>query len=162
MATTAQRNHLRALAYALEPHARQLDYPPGDQRDNRDGQWWAMTEQTAEHVLQGGGRLQMDCSEFCAWLLKCAGLWRWARPGYTGSHLDTLPHYTNGKDALTGALVVFGGGTGHHEAMVMKPDPAKGDPLCVSHGGPGLDFLTVSQIAAFQPPGVTYLSIAHL
>lgn len=162
MATTAQRNHLHALAYSLQPFAAQLDYPPGDQRTTRDGQWWAMSEQTAEHVLKGGGRLQADCSEFCAWLLKCAGLWHWNGPGYTGSHLDTItPHYTDGAEALLGALVVFGGGTGHHEAMVMAHDP-KGDPLCVSHGRPGLDFLRVSQIAAYQPPGVTYLSINHL
>jgi hypothetical protein len=162
VATTAQRNHLHALAYALEPHASQLDYPPQDVRQREDATDWALTEQQAEHVLTGGGRMMFDCSEFTAWLLKCAGLWKWASPGYTGSHLDTLPNYTNGKDALIGALVVFGEGTGHHEAMVMRPDPKTGNPLCVSHGRPGLDFLTVSQIAAYQPPGVRFLSIAHL
>jgi hypothetical protein len=163
MATTAQRDHLHALAYSLEPYRAQLDYPPGDQRTNRDNQTWAMSEQTALHVLHAGGRLQWDCSEFCSWLLKCAGLWKWDAPGYTGSHLDTIwPHYTDGRQALVGALVVFGPGAGHHEAMVMTPDPKHGDPLCVSHGQPGLQFATVSQLAAVQPPGITYLSIQDL
>jgi hypothetical protein len=162
MATTAQRAHLRALADWLKPHASQLDYPPGDQRDNRDTQSWAMSEQTAEHVLNAGGRLQMDCSEFGSWMLKCAGLWHLSSPGYTGSHLELLPHYHDGRIARVGALVVFGGGTGHHEAMVYRPDQHHGDPLTVGHGRPGLTFAKVSEVARFQPAGITYLSIAHL
>lgn len=167
MATTAQRNHLAALMDYMHAHAAQLDYPPGDQRGSRDGISWGLSEQQLEHVLGGGGRWQGDCSEYCSYLLKCAGLWHWSQPGYTGSHLQLLTqHYTNGKDALTGALIVFGPGTGHHEAMVRKPDPVKGNPLISSHGHSGLDVITLSSEAERQSqlgyPGVTFLSIAHL
>ena len=147
----------------MHRHAGQLDYPPGDQRTWRDSSSWQMSEQTLHHVLDGGGRWQGDCSEFGSYVLKLAGLWPWNQPGYTGSHLELLsPHYTDGKQAFPGALVIFGGGTGHHEAIVHTADPAKGDPLCASHGRPGFDLLRVSQIAVGQPPGITYLSIAHL
>lgn len=167
MATTAQRNHLAALMDYMHAHAAQLDYPPGDQRTWRDGSSWALTEQAAEHVLNGGGRWQGDCSEYCSWLLKCAGLWKWGSPGYTGSHLELLTqHYTDGKLALTGALVIFGRGTGHHEAMVRTPDPARGNPMLDSHGHPGLDLIRLEDEAARQAalgyPGVTFLNIAHL
>ena len=163
MATTAQRAHCVAVMDYMHAHASQLDYPPGDQRTSRDQISWAMSEQTLDHVLTGGGRWQGDCSEFGSYVLKLAGLWHWSQPGYTGSHLELLPvHYTDGKLAYPGALVIFGPGTGHHEAVVHTADPKNGDPLCASHGRPGLDMLRVSQIAAGQPPGVTYLSIAHL
>ena len=162
MATTAQRNHLAALMDYMHLHSKQLLYPPGDQRTARDGQSWGWNEQTLDHVLAGGGYWQGDCSEYGSYLLKLAGLWHWSSPGYTGSHLELLPHYSDGRDALVGALVVFGPGTGHHEAMVMHPDPKNGNPVCSSHGHAGLDIATVQEIARFQPPGVTYLSIAHL
>lgn len=163
MATEAQRAHAVAIMDYMREHASQLAYPPGDQRTNRDNISWAMNEQTLEHVLNGGGIWQGDCSEFGSYVLKLAGLWHWSTPGYTGSHLALLPiHYTDGKIARPGALVVFGPGTGHHEAVVHTADPKGGDPLCASHGEPGFDLLTVSEIAAGQPPGITYLSIAHL
>lgn len=162
MATAAQRAHCVAVMDYMHAHASQLDYPPGDQRTDRDAVSWALTEQQLHHVLDGGGRWQGDCSEFGSYCLKLCGLWRWG-PGYTGAHLELLPvHYTDGKLAYPGALVIFGPGTGHHEAVVHTADPKGGDPLCASHGRPGLDMLRVSQIAAGQPPGVTYLSIAHL
>lgn len=163
MATAAQRAHAVAIMDYMREHAAQLDYPPGDQRDWRDNHSWQLTEQNLEHVLQSGGRWQGDCSEFGSYVLKLAGLWHWPDPGYTGSHLDLLhPHYTDGKIARPGALVIFGPGTGHHEAVVHTADPKNGDPLCASHGRPGFDLLRVSQIAAGQPPGITYCSIAHL
>jgi hypothetical protein len=167
MATTAQRVHLAAVMDFMHEHAGQLDYPPGDQRSWRDSSSWAMTEQTAEHVLNGGGRWQGDCSEYCSWLLKCAGLWHWSQPGYTGSHLQLLTqHYTNPKVALVGALVIFGGGTGHHEAIVRHPDAKLGNPVLSSHGHPGLDLITLHDEEARQTalgyPGIRFLSIAHL
>lgn len=166
MATSAQRAHLHALIGYLHAHAGQLDYPPGDQRTSRDAVSWSLTEQQAEHVLNGGGRMQMDCSEMGSWLLKAVGCWHVPAPGYTGSHLDLLPHYTNARQALTGALVVFGHGTGHHEAMVYEPDPTHGNPLLGSHGRPGFDLRTLADLAASQAaagyPGITFLSIAHL
>jgi hypothetical protein len=117
-------------------------------------------------MLHGGGFWQGDCSEFCPWVLKCAGLWRWAQPGYTGSHLEQLPVYLNAANALAGALVIFGPGTGHHEAIVHTPDPHEGNPLLASHGRPGYDRVTLKELERQQTnegyPGVRLLSIAHL
>ena len=167
MATVAQRTHVAAVLTMLQAHAGQLDYPPGDQRDSRDTASWALTEQSCEYILSApSGRVQWDCSEFCPWVLKCAGLWRLSEPGYTGSHLALLPHYTDARQALTGALIVFGPGSGHHEAIVWKPDPVKGNPILASHGRPGFDRVTLSELAASQAaegyPGVTLLSRAHV
>lgn len=166
MATTAQRHHLLALMNYMHAHRAQLDYPPGDQRSNRDAISWGMNEQTLDHVLAGGGRWQGDCSEYGSYLLKLAGCWHWNAPGWTGSHLQMLPVYLNARGAMVGALVVFGPGTGHHEAMVKIPDPVNGNPLLSSHGRAGLDEARLHDLAASQAalgyPGVRLLSIAHL
>ena len=167
MATTAQRAHAVAVMDYMHAHAAQLDYPPDDQRTWRDSQSWAMSEQTCEHVLNGGGRWQGDCSEYGSWVLKCAGLWHWNQPGWTGSHLELLTqHYTDPKLALAGALVVFGPGDGHHEAIVHTPDPKHGNPVISSHGHPGLDVIPLAVEAERQAsmgyPGVRFLSISHL
>ena len=119
-----------------------------------------------EHVLKGGGYWQGDCSEFCPFVLKCAGLWRWSQPGATGTHLGLLPHYDDARAAYAGALVIFGGGSGHHEAIVHTPDHRNGNPLLASHGRPGFDLVRLKDLAASQAasghPGVRLLSIAHL
>ena len=164
MATDAQRKHLHALATELYKYRAQLDYPPGDIRTSRDGYSFHLTETQALTILKHGGRLQYDCSEFCPWLLKCAGLWPWIQPGATGTHLNTplMPHYSDPRAAFVGALAVFGPGSGHHEAMVYTPDPKGGNPMMVSHGRAGLDIMRLKDIARFQPPGITMLSIAHL
>lgn len=164
MATTAQRAHLHALCDLMRHHAAQLLYPPGDVRQPLDRYDWTLTETQATHVLNGGGRMMFDCSEMYAWLLKCAGLWPFSQPGWTGSDLaaSVFPHYTDGRAALVGAGVVFGYPPGHHMAMVYTPDPKGGDPVCAGHGRAGFDVLRVSQVARSQPAGITYLSIAHL
>lgn len=166
MATPTQRLHLLALMGYMYAHRAQLDYPPDDIRTWRDNQSWLMSEQTLDHVLQGGGRWQGDCSEYGSYLLRLAGCWRWNGPGYTGSHLQLLPVYEDARAAMVGALVIFGPGTGHHEAMVKKPDPAGGNPLLSSHGRAGLDEVRLKDLAASQAqsgyPGVRFLSIAHL
>lgn len=162
MATLAQRQHLHSLIGYLHSKAAQLDYPPGDQRDNRDTVSWRLTEQQAEHVLNAGGRMQLDCSETGSWLLKCAGLWHVASPGYTGSHLAMLPNYNDPRAALTGALVVLGPGTGDHEVMVYEPDHEHGDPLVAGHGRPGFDIERLSACAARHRAPVRFLSITHL
>lgn len=117
-------------------------------------------------MLREGHYWQGDCSEFGSYVLKCAGLWRWSSPGYTGSHLQTLPVYSDARRAYTGALVVFGPGTGHHEAVVYERDPVKGNPLLASHGRPGFDLVRLQDLEAEQTreghPGVRLLSIAHL
>jgi hypothetical protein len=166
VATLAQRHHLLYLMVYMHAHRGQLDYPFEDKRTNRDMISWALNEQTLDHVLNGGGRWQGDCSEYGSYLLKLAGCWHWTSPGYTGSHLETLPVYTNAKGAMVGALVVFGPATGHHEAMVKEPDPTHGNPLLSSHGRAGLDEVRLHDLAASQAasgyPGVRLLSIAHL
>ena len=162
MATKAQREHAVKVMDYMRSHAGHLLYPPGDQRTTRDSVSWHLTEQHLHHVLNSGGYWQGDCSEFGSYVLKLAGLWKWSEPGWTGSHLELLPHYTDGKKARPGALVVFGPGSGSHEAVVHTADPRNGNPLCASHGRPGFDLLRVSQIAAGEPHVVRYLSIAHL
>jgi hypothetical protein len=74
-----------------------------------------------------------------------------------------LPHhYTDGKLALPGALVIFGAGEGKHEAVVHAKDAQHGNPICGSHGRPGFDLLPVKEIAAAIGGGTRYLSITHL
>lgn len=157
---------MRQVMDYLYAYRAQLDYPPGDQRSNRDQVSWRLTEQQAEHVLTAGGRMQLDCSETVPWIWKCAGCWHWSQPGYTGSHLELLPVYENARAAGLGAGVVFGPGTGHHEAIVYRPDPKGGNPLLQSHGRPGMDRVLLKDMQASQTrnghPGVRFLSIAHL
>lgn len=149
----------------MHAHAAHLLYPPGDQRTNRDGVSWNLTEQHLHHVLEAGGYWQGDCSEYGSYILKCAGLWKWSMPGYTGSHLQLLPRYTDGKQARPGALVVFGldhNPNGVHEAVVRVADPKGGNPHIDSHGRGGLDRLRVSDFSGPEFAGHVYLSIAHL
>lgn len=166
MATHAQRTHVVHLLDYLHAHAGQLLYPASDVRTVKDGHDWHLTEHQLERVLDSGGMWQGDCSEFCSYVLKCCGLWPWSTPGYTGSHLKLLhDHYQDGKKARPGALVVFGldkDKNGLHEAIVHTADPSGGDPVCATHGGPGLGMLRVSQIAVGELAGFTYLSIARL
>jgi hypothetical protein len=74
--------------------------------------------------------------------------------------------YEKARGAGIGALVIFGPGTGHHEAMVYRPDPKGGNPLLQSHGRPGMDRVLLRDMAASQAaaghPGVRFCSIAHL
>lgn len=165
MATTAQRDHALAVMDYMHKHAAHLLYPPGDQRTNRDGLSWHMSEQTLHHVLNGGGYWQGDCSEFGSYVLRLAGLWHWTQPGWTGSHLQLLPRYTDGKRARPGALVVCGldaNPQGKHEMIVHTADPKNGNPIVASHGRPGYDQLRVSEIARGTLAGHVYLAIDHL
>lgn len=148
--TTAQRNHVAAVAAEMKRYAAQLAYPPGDQRTNRDGFSWSLSEVQMMDFLAKGGIAEFDCSEYTPWLHKCAGSWRWAQPGYTGSHLQTWratgwTTYTDAAEAGVGAIVVYFDAkfpvTGAHEATVVVPDPHGGDPVVSSHGEPGLDVL---------------------
>lgn len=164
--TAAQRTHLKANMDWHWTHRPSWDYPPGDQRTSRDGYSWSLTEQALEHYILGGSHVQMDCSEYGSWLLKSVGCWHWNAPGYTGSHLQTLPVYTNATYAEVGALVIFGPGTGEHEAVVYTPDPKGGNPVLQSHGRPGMDRPTLSTMAAYfngiGKPGVRFCNVSHL
>ena len=166
MATHAQRRHVTDFLDFCAAHKTGLLYPPGDQRTARDSHSWRLSEQNMEHVLEHGGKMQLDCSEFGSYVLKCAGMWPWHEPGYTGSHLQLLhDHYTDGKRARAGALVVFGlahDPNGVHEAVVWEADAKGGDPIVASHGRPGFDKLRVSQFGGAEFAGHVYLSIAHL
>lgn len=164
MATTAQRQHVAHTIDWLLAHAAQLLYPPLDHRTGQDAYDWTLSEGQAEKLLaHPAGRLMFDCSELGAWVLRCAGLWPWSDPGYTGSTLDRLPsHYTDPKIALVGAVVIFGPGTGDHECLVYKPDPVNGNPLVAGHGRPGFDIGRLSAVAAGHRPPVRFCSIAHL
>jgi hypothetical protein len=168
MATTAQRVHVQGVLAFLYKYRAQLDYPPNDVRGSADARQWGLTEGAAEKVLEGGGRMEFDCSQCAAWVWRCAGLWPWSQPGWTGSDLalTQFPHYTNPKDALAGAGVVFGVPPGHHMALVWEPDTHGGNPVLGSHGEPGFDRITLQDEAARQASlgahGVTFLSIAHL
>lgn len=159
--TSAQRDHARHLLDYFRAHAAQLDYPPHDHRNERDSYFWKLTEQGIDHVLGSGGRLMFDCSELFAKVLQLVGAWPLSYPGYTGTDLDLLPHYTNPKAARTGAGVVFGPGTGDHIVMVHTPD-AKGNPLVAGHGRAGFDVLRLKTEASFHRAPVTLLSVAHL
>lgn len=164
MATAAQRQHVAATLAYLYAHRSQLDYPPGDVRNAADSRQWALTEGQADKLLQAGGRLEFDCSQEAAWVWRCAGLWPWTQPGWTGSDLalSQFPHYTDPKIALVGAGVVFGRPPGHHMAIVWEPDPVHGNPILGSHGRPGFDRISLRDEMARQPSGLTFLSIAHL
>ena len=166
MATHAQREHIVRFLDFCHAHPSGLLYPTHDVRTSFDAASWNMTEQHFEHILQAGGKWQGDCSEFGAYALKVAGLWKWGQPGYTGSHLQLLPdHYADGKRARPGALVVFGlahNPVGVHEAVVYEADPKGGNPVVASHGRAGFDKLRVSDFSGPEFAGHTYLSIAHL
>jgi hypothetical protein len=163
VATAAQRAHVGAVLGWLQAHAGQLDYPWRDNRDSRDSTSWHLSEQQAEHLLAAGGRMQLDCSELGAWVLRCAGLWHWSDPGWTGSHLQLLTqHYENPRIARTGALVVFGPGDGDHECVVWHPDAEGGDPILAGHGRPGFDVERLSVVRLRHRAPVRFLSIAHL
>lgn len=166
MATRAQRDHLHTLIGELWRFRGHLGYPPRDVRTSLDAASWALTEHERLSLYVNHGSTQDDCSQMCAWLWKAAGLWRWSQPGYTGSHLDLLPVYHDPRGAMVGAGVVFGPGTGHHEAMVYTPDPKHGNPIVFSHGEPGVWIGPLSELEAEQTrnghPGVRMLSIARL
>lgn len=164
--TTAQRIHAVAVMDFMYAHAAHLLYPHNDVRTTLDNECWHWSEQTMEHVLNAGGYWQGDCSEFCPFVLKCAGAWKWTTPGATASHVTMFPTYEDARQAYPGALVVFGAGGGHHEAIVHTADHRGGNPLLASHGRPGFDLVRLKTLAASQAasghPGVQFLSVAHL
>jgi hypothetical protein len=171
MATHAQRVHAVTVMTEMYKYRAQLGYPPGDQRTSRDSFSWGLSESAMFTYLGKGGTIQFDCSEYVPWVLRCAGLWKWSTPGWTGSHLQLWDEadwtvYTNAKEAEPGAIVIFGPGSGHHEAVVKVQDAKRGNPVISSHGHPGLDEVPLAVEAGVQErlgfPGVRFLSIAKL
>lgn len=167
IATKAQRAHVAAVIHELYAYRAHLAYPANDVRTSLDAFCWTLTEHETFTRLAGGGIVQDDCSQKMAWTWRCAGLWHWPDPGFTGTDLTRLPiHYTDAREAGIGAGVIFGPGDGHHGALVLEPDPLKGNPLLGSHGRAGYDLVRLHDLAAEQAsmghPGVRFLSIAHL
>jgi hypothetical protein len=110
----------------------------------------------------------MDCSEAVYALLHWAGFeppggsWEY---GNTDTLYHHLTHYHDARNALTGAIVVFGDYPGtHHTAMVRHPDPRHGNPTLWSHGqesDPRLISL-VDEWRAQRGRPYTFCSIAKL
>lgn len=102
--------------------------------------------------------LTTDCSGFVTLCYKLAGLpdpngLNYNGTGYTGTLIN------KGKQVghpQVGDIVVYGGGTGHHTAVVVE---AGADPLTVSHGWEGGPlYIRVSAERVSQPAGVRYFS----
>ena len=167
--TSEDRRHLHELMHLLIEHNGQLDYPLHDVRGEKDAATFRLTHDQAVAHLRSGGRLMFDCSG----AITC--VYKWTKPlrdpnglgyrheGYTGTMLAHLPHYTDGKRARVGAIVIFGPGTGVHGAMVLEPDSQHGDPVLFSHGaeqaaGP----IRLSVLRKGLPGPVTFCSVAGL
>lgn len=161
MATKAQRAHMLELMKYLLAHEPQIHY--GQVRPMRATR---ISEAQLHTLLRNGHGLTMDCSESVTAICKWAGLHDpnhlgYDGQGYTGTMLDSLPHYTDPHRAQVGALVVFGPGNGDHVAMVMESGQA--DPYLFSHGQEnGPRKLRYSVEHAFHRKPATFLSIAHL
>ena len=164
MATVAQRQHVKHLCDVFKAHAGDLLYPPHDWRTRQDATDWHLNEGQLVSLLEHGQTISFDCSETVSWMFKCVGLWPFGYAGYTGTWIDWLGKhaYTDARQAETAVPVIFGEGTGHHMGVVYRPDPVKGNPLIAGHGRPGFDIAPLSQVAAFQPAGIRFLSIAGL
>ncbi len=159
--TAAQRVELKALMDYCLAHRGAIHYPPNDIRSERVGSIKSWTDIHARIMRPGGW--EIDCSQMDEALLRAVGAKLPFRDGFTGSFLDHLPHYTDGRAAYVGAVVVFGPGSGHHMAMVYERDPKHGNPLLFSHGqesDPRLIRLATEQ--AFQPHPATFCSVAKL
>ena len=161
MSTLAQRRHMQDLMRFLIAHEGNVHYAM-----RRPMETILLTEaQMRKRVLAGKPGITMDCSESVTCICKWAGLadpngHRYNRTGYTGSLLDHLPHYTNPREALAGAMVVFGPSTGDHVCMVLEKGA---DPLLFSHGqerGPLAIRLSAERRAHRKP--VTFLDITKL
>lgn len=119
----------------------------------------------AQHFASGK-QIDMDCSESVTMLCRMAGLadpngTEYDGTGFTGTMLKHLSHYTNPAGAETGALVVFGPGTGDHVCMVRRPH--RTNPQLFSHGQEaGPVFTTLAAERRAHRPPVTFLSVAKL
>lgn len=159
--TVAQRRELVALMDYCVAHRGQIHYPPNDIRSEKVG---TIADWTDIHtrVMRPSG-WEVDCSQFCEALLRAVGAKLPFKDGYTGSFLEFLPTYHDGRGAMAGAVVVFGPGTGHHMAMVHTPDPTHGNPLLCSQGSdPDPRLISLTAEASGQPAGIRFCSVAKL
>lgn len=164
MSTTAAQRHLLAAAMdLLVAQAGKVHYPEHDVRSEQVHAIGTLDQLHA--ALRSPQGVTMDCSQSVELLCHVADLrdpdgYDYKRDGFTGTLLATLPHYFTPGGAATGAVVVFGPGTGEHACMVRHPGH---DPILFSHGQEaGPFYLPLSQERRFHDPPVTFLSIAHL
>ena len=155
---TLVRARALSVMRLLLAEAPRVHYPPGDRRT------MTINRLTTRRQLQdalANDRLTVDCSQAVTLIAHVAG----ARDpngsgfdadGYTGTLLRGCAHIPR-ELAKCGDLRVFGGGTGHHVAMVMTPGI---DPLLFSHGAEsGPIAILESREARTQPPGGTFLRL---
>jgi len=146
------------LMRLLLAEAPRVHYPAGDRRTTTIN--WIATRRQLEDVL-ANDRLTVDCSQAVTLIARVAGARDpngngFAADGYTGTLLGGCRHIVRER-AQCGDLRVFGGGTGHHVAMVMTPGA---DPLLFSHGTErGPVAILESREARVQPPGGTFLQL---
>jgi len=145
------------LMRLLLAEAPRVHYPPGDRRTMTIS-GIATRGQLADALDDG---LTVDCSQVVTLIAHIAGARdpnaaAYARDGYTGTLLRGCAHIERAQ-AKCADLRVFGGGTGHHVAMVMTPG---GDPLLFSHGSEGGPVAILeSAEARLQPRGGTFLRL---
>jgi hypothetical protein len=134
-----------------------VHYPPGDRRTMTIS--GIATRREFEDALATG--LTIDCSQAITLIAHVAGArdpngGAFAVDGYTGTLLAGCTHIPRAR-AKCADLRVFGGGTGHHVAMVMTPGA---DPLLFSHGSElGPIAILESRELRSQPPGGTFLQL---
>lgn len=157
---------MRELMLLLIAHEPQVHYPPHDVRGALDLATFRMSEQQLERVLEHGGQVQADCSELVTEICRWAGTkdpsgLGYHYPGTTWSMGAHLPHYADGRKALTGALALFMQPA--HVCMVLEPDSKKGNPFLFSHGQErGPLKIRLSEERKYHPGPVVFLSIAGL
>ena len=156
---------MRELMLYLVKHERQIHYPLHDVRGAADAATWRLSLKQLYAKLAGGGSIQFDCSQSSTQLFKWLNLkdpngLDYRYPGYTGTMLEHLRHYSNPEDAYVGALCVFGPGTGHHVSVVYEHGA---DPLLWSHGREGgPELVRLSNQRTYQPTPVTFLNVSRL
>ena len=121
------RNNIVAWAKYLQGKASHFTYTEGPQRMADIGVWPLKYPITA------------DCSAFVTLVYWLAGAGdpngqHYDHEGYTGTLLAHGQHVTIDK-IQAGDLVVYGGGTGEHTALIVEVDGK--DILTISHGQQG-------------------------
>ncbi len=166
MATLIQRKHMVELHNYLVRHERQIHY-----QQYRPMDITSYSEQHMEALLDGGYGIWADCSEMVTAICKWAGLQDPCGNRYNGwgntndmFHNPMMAHYFDPKNAMAGALVIFGDYPNtHHVAQVHTADPKNGNPLLFSHGvEAGPLFIKFHTEDAYHTGATTFLAITKL
>ena len=161
MATTAQRQQLAQVMDLLVREQPRVHYAQIRPMQTRAIHSLHLLQQ----ALYSPHGVTMDCSESVTLLCHVAGLhdpngFNYDGHGFTGTLLHFLPHYTDPLKAKTGALVVFGPGSGDHVCMVRRPGK---NPTLFSHGSErGPIYITLADEKRYQRSPTVFLSIASL